>query len=86
MSDTQDNIIQEKPLALNPSATAGQVDLIGLSRQELEEAVIGFGLPKFRDFSEKVLFMQNVCDQYFSLKLLNGILLIKAYQLRRKGC
>ena len=48
MSDTQDNIIQEKPLALNPSATAGQVDLIGLSRQELEEAVIGFGLPKFR--------------------------------------
>ena len=48
MSDTQDNIIQEKPLALNPSAAAGQVDLIGLSRQELEEAVIGFGLPKFR--------------------------------------
>ena len=48
MSDTQDNIIQEKPLALNPSATAGQVALIGLSRQELEEAVIGFGLPKFR--------------------------------------
>ena len=35
-------------MALNPSAAAGQVDLIGLSRQELEEAVIGFGLPKFR--------------------------------------
>ena len=48
MSDTQDHIIQEKPLAHNSSAAAGQVDLIGLSRQELEQSVIRFGLPKFR--------------------------------------
>jgi len=48
MPDTQDIIIQEMPLAPAVPVAAGKVNLIGLSRQELEDTVVGFGLPKFR--------------------------------------
>ena len=48
MPDTQDIIIQETPLAPAVPTAAGQVNLIGLSRQELENTIVGFGLPKFR--------------------------------------
>ncbi|NKB19921.1 MAG: 23S rRNA (adenine(2503)-C(2))-methyltransferase RlmN [Alphaproteobacteria bacterium] len=48
MSEPQANIIQETPLASAVPAAVGLVNLIGLSRQELEDTVLGFGLPKFR--------------------------------------
>ncbi len=48
MPHSQDTIIQETPLAPVAPATTGLVNLIGLSRQELEETVTDLGLPKFR--------------------------------------
>ena len=48
MPESQNSIIQETPLAPVSAAATGLVNLIGLSRLELEETVAGLGLPKFR--------------------------------------
>ncbi|MBK20331.1 MAG: 23S rRNA (adenine(2503)-C(2))-methyltransferase RlmN [Rhodospirillaceae bacterium] len=48
MSDTQDTIVQERPLQTEGKKPSEMVNLVGLSREELIETVTGFGLPKFR--------------------------------------